>query len=409
MSLYNNINIISGDGVFLEIENKGKCLDLTSGATVMNLGHGNKRIAQAIYNQSLSLSNTYVFNSPVKKSYSKRILEAFNHRGVENYDKIFFISSGSESIDSALRIAMVTTKRFKIISTPTSYHGRTIAGHKLSLLPFSKKVKGLNRDEVLFFKYPSKTLDSTKQSIEELELILNENHDTVCAIVLEPYQGDGGMIFPEKDFFIQVSKLCKVYNILMILDEIQSGFGRTGSMFAFQDLDIIPDIICIGKAISNGLPCSAVVLRKGINLNELDDTDFASSFGGNPLALAAADEVLNILNEDAVISKIKTNESFITNNFKILMEKYPVIKNISGRGMIYGIELSTTKENYIPIGNMFFEEAYNSSLIVMPPKGNLKNVIKISPPIIISIDELKIMFERLDNTLLSLSKRLTKE
>jgi 4-aminobutyrate aminotransferase-like enzyme len=252
-------------------------------------------------------------------------------------------------------------------------------GIQLSRLPFTDLIPD-NHTGHLFFSYP-RSIDEEKSSIAAFNDLVTQYNDELCALILEPYQGDGGLIFPGPGFFQDIAKICRANGIPLILDEIQSGFGRTGAMFYFQSLGILPDIICLGKAMANGIPCSCVAGSRGIT-KRLSLEHYSNSFGGNPVAMAAALEVLNIFQKEKILRSVKKKAEQFRRGLNALQDKYPQkVKAIRGTGLIFGMELNESRD--VSIGSSFVKKAIENGLLVMPPKGSLKNVIKISPPLII--------------------------
>lgn len=402
MRYINDITIKSGDRVYFSLTNGKTLLDLTSGATVANLGHGNPKLALALKEQLKLVENTYLFKNIPREKYKSQLLREIN-KGLTKpvYNEIFFLSTGSESIDFAIKAAYALTGKKKIISTSTSFHGRTINCMELTKLPFSSTIKkGKN---VLFVEYPGneKMEDAIVSAIDNTV----RSHTDIATLILEPYQGDGGLLFPTRSFFIKVQKICRKNKVVFILDEIQSGFGRTGSLFYFQQLGITPDIICLGKAMANGLPASAVVSTSGI-ISSLKPEYVSNSFGGNALSMAVAGKVLSTVSRQKFLDKVKSNGFLFKEKLEKLKVRYPIITSIRGKGMIYGIELNS---NIKGIGELFCEQCYHENLLVMPPKGLNKNVIKLSPPLIINRSELKKAVMLLEHALIILTEKIARK
>jgi acetylornithine/N-succinyldiaminopimelate aminotransferase len=399
MGLSEDIVIASGKGAFVKLENGKQLIDLTSGATVTNLGHGNRKIARVVYDQLKQLENVYVFNTRQKIDYKQRLLQELN-TGLDTgfYDDIIFLSSGSEAIDCAVKCVRANNPRSKIVSTYTSFHGRTVTGIQLSRLPFTNLIP-TNSSPHLFFSYPGR-IDEEKNSIAEFNDLVIQHKEDICALILEPYQGDGGLIFPSAAFFRGIAKICRENGIPLILDEIQSGFGRTGTMFYFQSLGILPDIICLGKAMANGIPCSCVAGSSGIT-KRLSLEHYSNSFGGNPIAMVAAREVLDIFHKEEILKSVEKKSRQFQQGLNVLKDKYPdKLRAIRGRGLIFGIELNESHNH--SVGAIFVQKAIESGLLIMPPKGSLKNVIKISPPLIIRKSTIASSLEIIDSILGSL-------
>lgn len=391
---YHNIVIERGKGVYFYLKDQRKILDLTSGATVANLGHGNQTIRKAINNQGQLISNTYFFNNEPRQKYRQLLLDEINNRiAVKTYEDVVFLSSGSEIIDCAIKAAMRFTNRNHFVSTNTSFHGRTIGCMELTQLPFSKPFQ--KKEMSSYFTFPADEA-MEESSLAELQQIFVEKPGEIAAVILEPYQGDGGLLFPRSQFFLKVAELCKSNNTLLILDEMQSGFGRTGTLFYFEQLAIIPDIVCLGKAIANGLPTAAMVSTREI-ISSLRHEHIANSFGGNPLSMAAAMEVLLRIRRKSFLDKVVHKGEYFLQELLKLKEKHPIIKNVRGKGLIFGIELDHTQIE--DAGIDFMKLCLENNLLVMPPKGVKKNIIKISPPLIIKRSEISKAVERLDDAL----------
>lgn len=382
-SIYPDVTVENGKGVHLKLTNGKKLLDLTSGATVVNLGHGNTAIAKAVFKNRNWLENTYLFNNIPQQKYRKLLLKEINKSiNASFYKDAFFLSSGSEIIDCAIKASINFTKKKSIVSTRTSFHGRTINCMELTELPFSNIVNKSGYS--FFFNYPS-NIREEKESIYELEKLISNERNDIAALILEPYQGDGGLLFPSKQFFLEVQKLCNDNSVLFILDEIQSGFGRTGTLFYFLQLGIIPDLLCLGKAIGNGFPAAALVSRNEI-LTTLKVHHISNSFGGNPISMSAAYEVLSVIKRKSFLKGVENKGRYFFLELLKLKEKYRFIKDVRGLGLILGLELATSES--VEVGSLFAKFCYEQGLLVMPPKGIQKNVIKISPPLIITKDQI---------------------
>lgn len=395
---YHNIVIEKGKRVYFYLKDGRKILDLTSGATVANLGHGNQAIRKAIDRQGKKISNTYFFNNEPRQQYRHLLLDEMNKRIPEKkYEEIVFLSSGSEIIDCAIKAAMRFTGRHHFVSTTTSFHGRTIGCMELTQLPFSKPFQ--KNEMSSYFSFPSDVADE-ERSLHELQQIFTDKPGEIAAVILEPYQGDGGLLFPRSDFFLKVAALCKQHKALLVLDEMQSGFGRTGTLFYFEQLGIMPDIICAGKAIANGFPTAAMISTRAI-ISSLKPEHIANSFGGNPISMTAAIEVLLHIRKQHFLDSVVDKGNHFRQELWKLKAKHPIVKNIRGTGLIFGIELDSTQLE--EPGLAFMKLCLENNLLVMPPKGVKKNIIKISPPLVIKQKEIDKAVKRLDSALTALA------
>ena len=308
-----------------------KYTDFTSGYGCLNVGHTNNEIVAAIKKQVSKIiqpSNIYFSQSQVM--LAKKLSELTGFGG-----KIFFANSGAEAIEGAIKLARkystdkYNKQRYEIISFQNSFHGRTFGA--LSATAQAQK-------QILFepllqgFRYASfNDLDSVAGSI---------NADT-CAILIELIQGEGGINVSDKDFIKTLKKICKEKDILLIIDEIQTGFGRTGKLFAYENYDIFPDILVLAKSLGGGMPIGAIIARDEINKAFTPGTH-GSTFGGNAASCAAGVAVLNYFEKYELISKSQETGKYLLFKLNKLKEKYAeAIKEVRGMGLMLAIEFKS--------------------------------------------------------------------
>lgn len=298
----------------------------------------------------------------------------------------FICNSGAEAVEGALKLARLYTRRTKIISSYNAFHGKTLGALSVS----GRKI----------YKEPFEPLipDCVQIPFGDISALQKEMDKNTAAVILEPIQGEGGIIIPEPDFLKEVKEICKKNNSLLILDEVQTGMGRCGEMFACEYFKVVPDIICMAKALGGGImPIGAFTssekIWKALLPNPLLHT---STFGGNPLACAAAIAAIEVIREENLPQRAKEMGSYLLSRLQELEEDYPeVIFQIRGLGLLIGIEL--TKEG---LGGVLLPEMIKQGVLVAYTLNNPK-VIRLEPPLNISKKEI-------DYVLSSLNKALSK-
>ncbi len=363
---YNRYQIVfdHGDGVHL-YDNDGKSyLDFCAGIAVFALGYNNKYFNDAIKAQVDKIIHTsnYFYSLPMANA-ARRITAA------AHMDKIFFTNSGTEAIEGALKVAKKfgflrdNTHDHEVIAMSSSFHGRSMgalsvtANHKYQD-PFGPLIPGIR-----FATYND--LDSVKALIS----------DKTCAIIMETIQGEGGITPATPEFIEGVRKLCDDNNLLMILDEIQCGMGRTGKMFAYDQYGVLPDVVTVAKAIGCGVPLGGFMVR-GKARDVLVAGDHGSTYGGNPLATAACNAVLDQYEELDLLNHVEKVGSYMYDKLEELKNSKSCIKDHRGMGLIQGIELSED----VPVGDVV-KKAMDKGLILITAA---KNVIRFLPPLVIT-------------------------
>ncbi len=367
----------SGEGCWLTDVDGNKYLDFLAGVAVNNLGHCHPKIVATLQEQAAKLihcSNYYHIPSQIE--LAELICEhSFG-------DQVFFCNSGAEANEAAIKLARkystdtYSKDRYEIITAKVSFHGRTLCtlsatGQEKIQLGFAPLIQG--------FKYvPFGDIDALKQSIGP----------QTCAIMLEPIQGEGGINVPPTGYLKAVRELCDANNLLLIFDEIQVGLGRTGSLFAYQQEDIEPDIMTLAKALAGGPPIGAMVSRHPY-IDALGPGTHGSTFGGNPLVTAAAVTAMKVVLEDGVLANCQAMGDYLCQQLEKLKAKYSFIKTIRGRGLIIGMELSIDGGNIVT-------NALTRGLLINCTMGN---VLRFVPPLIVTHKEIDQMIGILDGIL----------
>ena len=383
---YNRYQIVldKGDGVRLYDTDGKEYLDFGSGIAVFALGYNNKEYNDALKAQIDKLIHTsnYFYNEPAAKA-AKALTSA------SGMDRVFFTNSGTEAVEGAIKLAKKYaylkdgSTDHEIIAMEHSFHGRSmgalaVTGNKHYQEAFGPMIPGIR-----FAQFNN--LDSVKELV----------NDKTCAIIFETIQGEGGVYPAKKEFIEGVRKLCDEKGILLILDEIQCGMGRSGSMFAFQQYGVKPDIVTSAKALGCGVPIGAFMATEQV-AKALVPGDHGTTYGGNPLACAAAVEVFRLFDKLNVTDNVKNVGKYLETQLKSLVEKYDIVKAQRGIGLIQGIELTVNPKDVIA-------KCLDNGLILFSAGTN---VIRFVPPLVITSDDVDQMMVRLKKVLDEVSQNV---
>lgn len=364
-----NIVLDHGDGPYLYDTNGKKYIDYLAGIAVNVVGHNYKPLVDAISRQAAKMihcSNLYYTEVQVEAAEKLKKLSGM--------DKVFFGNSGAEANEGAIKLARkyatdIDPEKIQIISALHSFHGRTIA---------TLTATGQDHYHHGFGPLPEGFDYVPFNDIEALEAKMS---DKTCAVMLEAIQGEGGVHVPDKDYLPKVRALCDKYNAVLIFDEVQCGMGRTGTFFGCQQFGVKPDIVTLAKGLAGGVPIGAFLATDKV-ASAFHPGDHGSTFGGNPLACAAACVVLDALTKDNLMKNAVEVGAYLKEKFNAYKEKYPtLIKDVRGRGLILGMELSRPSRE---IAN----ECLDYGAIINCTAGN---VLRFVPPLNITkahVDEL---------------------
>jgi predicted acetylornithine/succinylornithine family transaminase len=345
-----------------DVNNK-KYIDFTAGIAVTNLGHSNNDLVKILNHQSRNawhLSNLYI-NMPAINLAKKLCQKTFA-------EKVFFCNSGAESIEAAVKTARkYTSTKFhknknEIISFSTSFHGRTMLGIALS------KAKNLIEG---FAPLPKGIKNHPYNQIEDLETIFS---DKTSAVILELVQWQSGITKAEKKFLTKIKQLAKKHKALIIVDEVQSGIGRTGTFFAYEQFNIVPDILCFAKGISNGLPLGGILTSNKI-AEAMTVGSHGTTFGGGPIACAVGSSVVDIISKKAFLKNVLKKEKIFLDGLNSMAKKVECVQSISSAGLWISIEFNDD----INIDNLI-AKSHSRGLMIL--KANT-NTVRFSPSLII--------------------------
>jgi acetylornithine/LysW-gamma-L-lysine aminotransferase len=363
-----NIVLVRGKAAKLYDEEGREYIDCASNVGVSNIGHGNESVAKAIYEQYLTLGNCYaMFYNPVRARLAEKLVSLAPGR----LKKVFFCNSGAEAVEGAIKFARASTGKTGIIAAMRGFHGKTFGALAATWgpeyqKPFEPMLAGVTH-------IPYNNFAKLKDSV---------NKDT-AAVILEPVQGEGGVRVGDKDFFRSVRELCDSQGLLLVMDEVQTGFGRTGTLFACEQF-VEPDLLCVAKSLAGGIPMGAVLCSDKVNVPMKSHT---STFGGNPIACAAALATLEVIEKEGLPEKARTLGDYFMEGLKTL--KTDKIREVRGLGLMIGIEL---KEKAGPCVQALMEKG----VIVLLAGAT---VIRLLPPLVITKDEIDLALKALQEVL----------
>ena len=379
---YNRYQIVfdKGDGVYLYDLDGKKYLDFFAGIAVFALGHHYKDFDDAVKAQVDKLIHTsnYYYNVPAIEA-AKKLKKA------SGMDRVFFTNSGAEAIEGAIKTARKYAylkdgkTDHEIIAMNHSFHGRTMgalsvtgnAHYREAFQPMIGNIKFAD--------------------MNDFDSVLSQVSDKTCAILFETVQGEGGIYPATQEFMEKVRALCDEKDILLILDEIQCGMGRTGAMFAWQHYGVKPDIMTCAKAIGCGVPVGAFLMTENVAAHSLVPGDHGTTYGGNPLACAAVSKVLELMEEDRIVDHVNEITPYLEEKLDQLKEKYPFVTTRRGKGLMQGLVCD------IPVSPIIADCLENGLVLINAGA----NIIRFVPPLIITKEHVDEMIAKLDQAMQS--------
>lgn len=377
---------VKGSMQYLYDEKGKKYLDFFAGVSVMNCGHSNPYIIDKVIEQLSNLQHvTQVYLTSPIAELAKKLSEVLPG----NLNNSFFCMSGSEANEGAMLLARIYTGKRKFIALQNSLHGRTYLTMSATDIPMWRADPYLS-DDIYFISH------SPDAILEELEEVLKQDSD-IAAFICEPIQGNGGIITPPDWYFKEITKLLKKYGVLFICDEVQTGFARSGSMFAIEEYGVVPDIMTMSKALGNGIPIAAFSATKEIAAAFTSPS--ASTLGGNPVSCASALGVLEYIKGHNLCERAKHLGSILYDKLLVLKEKYPIISDIRGKGLMLGAELRDISGEPLPAKTDAVLEQLKEDGIILGKNGLYRNVLAFQPPLVITEEDIDFLIERLDDAL----------
>lgn len=366
-------------------------IDMTSGVLVTNIGHSHPEHVKAIQDQAGLLLNCYDFTT----EWRAKLVEQLIKITPPKFERVVLMTTGAEAIETAVKIARRYTGRTEIIAFDDGFHGRTYGSLSLGGKSALRKGFGPTLPGVHHVHFPycgrCSMADTPERcpyhTTEELDRIVRTSlSGEVAALIIEPYLGAGGSLFPPSGWLAGVYEWCNKRDIVFILDEVQSSFGRTGTLFAFEQEGFIPDLLCIGKGLGSGIPISAVLGPAAI-MDQLDEGSFSTTSGGNPLACRAALNSIDILLKENLAGNSMKLGTMMAERLNEITNRYVIVDEARGRGLVWGIEIVTDAETRRPapeIAKKIIHNAFHKGVLCIAPIGSYGNVIRLAPPLVIS-------------------------
>ena len=408
-----NLPVVKEEGCYYWGADGKKYLDFTSGIAVANTGHRHPKIVQSIKDAADSLmhgpSGVIMYESILKLS------EELSEVLPGDLGCFFYANSGTEAIEGALKLAKFTTERPYVISFTGCFHGRSMGA--LGVTTSKSKYRKFLQPSHLSYQIPYADVKSVPAGedpevycVQKLEKDFKKlfkhqvTPEEVAAVIMEPVLGEGGYIIPPKAWVKKVREICDEHGILLIFDEVQTGFGRTGEWFAAQYFDVTPDIMAIAKGIASGLPLSATVASKEL-MEKWPIGAHGTTFGGNPIACSVGRTTLEVLKEENLIENSKVVGAYAREELLKLKAKYPIISDVRSAGLMIGIEISNPETG--EVDGKAVSEILDYALeegVLFYLCGNEGEVIRMIPPLTVTkeqIDDGLQMLERAIQTYLN--------
>jgi 4-aminobutyrate aminotransferase len=403
--------IAKGSGAVVEDVDGNVFLDCTAGIAVASTGHSHPDVVSAVTEQArkfLHMSGTdfyYELQARLGEEIADIVPMAGPHRS-------FFSNSGTEANEAALKLAKFATGRYNVIAFFGAFHGRSMGSLSLTASKvrqrqgFGPLVPGVYHapypDTYRSGVSPEATVDRCIDFIEGQLFVHLVSPDEVAAIVVEPIQGEGGYVVPPDSFLERLRAMATQHGIQLIVDEVQSGMGRTGRMFAIEHAHVAPDIITMAKGIASGLPLGVTTAPSTV-MGAWPPGSHASTFGGNPVSCAAALATITLLRE-GLVKNAELVGSYLIEGVRALMDKHPLIGDVRGRGLMVGIELvrdRKTKERATTERDALVQACFKRGLLVL---GAGRNAVRLSPPLVLTKQQADIAIGILDEALAAITE-----
>ena len=395
--------IAKGKNAEIWDKNNNRYLDFVGGYAVLNTGHLNPRVVQRVKKQLNDYSHSCFAFAPHENAVE--LCEEINKRyPINKKTKTFLVNSGAEAVENAIKIARYATGKEKIIAFKGGFHGRTYLAmgltgkekpYKEGFGPFPKFITHVD--------YPYHYRDiSDEKVLKQIENTLLKKIDpnNVAAIVIEIQLGEGGYIPATENFLKQLKKIAEQNNILLIFDEVQTGFGRTGEMFGSDKINVEPDMVTLAKGIGGGFPLAAVVGKAEI-MDSVHDAGIGSTFGASPISCAAALGVLDVFDKDNLLEKVNKQTKIMDKSLGNIKENFDFVGDVRGYGIMKGVEIVESKDNKIPSKDLAMRIINNSKKngLLLVNCGKEGNVIRFMGPLTTPLTQIREAMEMFNQAL----------
>jgi LysW-gamma-L-lysine/LysW-L-ornithine aminotransferase len=376
------VSISKGKGCKVWDINDTEYLDCMGGYGVALIGHCNDRVIRAITSQAQDLITCHM---SVYNNVRLNFLKKFSKIAPKNLQKTFFTNSGTESVEAALKFSRKYTGKPGVLALNGGYHGKTFGSLSVTYSEKYRKSFLPLLDNMQFIPYSESNTISN---------IVTKTNNKIGTVIVEPIQGETGIIMPPSDFLKDIRNICNENDLVLIFDEIQSGLGRTGKMWAGQHWDVEPDIMCLAKGIAGGIPMGLTAMRSEI-LDCLKVGEHSSTFAGNPLACAAGSATIDSLTEDKLVSNSEIMGRIFKSGLLEIKEKYKIVREVRGLGMMLGVEMR------FDVKDILLDGIKNGILLLYSGR----NILRLLPPIVMKEEEVNKSLELIDKLIYSEEKR----
>jgi len=367
------VTIEKGLGSHVWDTDNNEYIDCMGGYGVALVGHRNERVVNAIKSQ---IDKVITVHSSFYNKTREEFLQTLMNVAPSGLSQAHLNNSGAESVEAAIKFARKFTGKKKMVAMKGSYHGKSMGALSLTFNPKYREPFQPLIEEVSFSPYGD---------VDELQNVVDKD---TAFVILEPIQGESGIHVPPEGFLQEVRKICDENDSLLIFDEIQSGLGRTGSMWASEHWKTVPDIMCLAKGIAGGVPMGATLVRPDI-LDVMKKGEHSSTFGGNPLSCAAGTATLQALTQDGLIENAKSMGEKFSNGLEELKSKHSIIREVRGKGLMIGVELK------FEVKDILMEGIKNGLLLLYSGR----NILRFLPPLVISEEDITKTLQILDKLL----------
>ncbi|HEX2620608.1 MAG TPA: aminotransferase class III-fold pyridoxal phosphate-dependent enzyme [Phototrophicaceae bacterium] len=389
-----SIQPVRGEGAYLYDADDNQYLDFTSGIGVTNTGHAHPRVVKAIQDQAAKLifAQMNIVTSPVVAA----LAEALNDVTPPELNSFFFANSGAEAVEAAVKLARHATHRRNVIVFQGSFHGRTAQAMSMTTAKYIYRYDYQPLPAGVFtapFPY-SLTMpedELVRFCLSQLDLILKgqSSPDETAAIVIEPVLGEGGYIPAPVSFLQALRQICTEYGIMLVFDEVQTGFGRTGKWFALEHAGVVPDILIMAKGLGSGLPISGIASRKELMQRWKTGSHGGTYGGGSVIPAAAALETVKVLREENLIENSHQMGEYLRTGLRTIQQQYPVIRDVRGLGLMVGTEFITPDGKTDKDTCKAVQNACLKRNLLLLTCGTYENIIRWIPPLVVTAEQIE--------------------
>lgn len=395
-----------GERVWVTDVDGNRYLDFTSGVLVTNLGHSHSTLVKAVQKQAERLMNCYSFPTIERVTLAQRLVETMP----SNLDRVFLLSTGAEATEAAVRIARRYTDKHEVLAFYGAFHGRTygamsLAGSASTRRKFGPSVPGsIIAPYAYCYRciYDKKFPECHYYCIQVLDrIIASVSTDDLGTVIVEPYQGTAGFVYPPDGWLKELEKWARERELVLIVDEVQSSFGRTGRLYAIEWEDVHPQMLCLGKGLGSGVASSAVAAESKI-LSCMAPGELSSTWGGNPLSCAASLAVLQVMKDEKLPENAERVGKVLKAALIDLQDRQSCLGDVRGRGLVIGLELVNPQDRYTPAPQLTKKITLKAAErgLLLGKLGLYGNVIRVAPPLVITEEEALLGVQILESSII---------